>query len=156
MKIFLTHIYVLILFFSGCVRNVEIKETIPENTKSKICEKISFWLDEETSTVHKMISEGREKKIVSIIKYHHGKSIEIMKIVRSDCMNGRLRWIYFVPSTKYVIELTEVLTSDSEISFEWKNRNSEGEEDSGSDKLIECSEQGFIAGKENDEPELFK
>ncbi len=139
---------VLLVQLSGCAGHKKIVESPPESYKVKESDPISFWLDKETDTVHKIASENGVKKIVSVIKYNEGKPLEVMKIIISDSNNGKLHWIYFVPSTKYVVELTESSEVDSGIKIDWKNRTPEGLEDSGSDILVRCTENGDLYKKE--------
>lgn len=141
----------LVILAAGCsTQEVVQKIPIPPVVEKEI--KIAgFWLDEETGTVHKIINENGQEKVVSIIKYKDGNSLEVMKVISSQNRDGKLHWIYFVPSTKYVVELTTSVMTDNKINIEWKNRSGEGEEDSGKDVLLRCSETGISSDKKENE-----
>lgn len=146
MKFFLMAILSLILFFSGCANSKQIQQnTLMPETDSRI-ENFNFWLDEETGTVHKISGKNGREKVVSIIKYRKGIPLEEMKIISSDHVNGNIHWIYFVSSTGYTVELTVLSMFDNSMDVEWKNRDENGGDDSGKDKLIMCDENGFING----------
>jgi hypothetical protein len=138
----------LFLLMSGCVSQQE--KPIHSSKSADIIEpeEINYWLDEETGTVHKVITVNGAEKVVSIIKYKDGNPLEVMKIISSGSVDGKIHWIYFVPSTRYIVELTAVSRNDEEIKIEWKNRNEEGDEDSGTDILLRCAEYGVPPGKE--------
>lgn len=148
MKNYVLFIFFLMFLISGCVSNQEKLEHPTDSAGINEPETVSFWLDEETGTVHKMIAANGTEKVVSIIKYKDGNLLETMKIISSGSVDGKFHWIYFVPSTKYIVEFTAASYEDNEIKIEWKNRNAEREEDSGTDILLRCEEQGFVPGKE--------
>lgn len=150
-KIYLTAIICFMLLFHGCGRNHKAGENTAGSVSVYEQKKLSYWFDKETSTVHTILYKNGEKRIVSIIKYRDGEPLEIMKIIRSDDKNGRLQWTYFVPSTKYIVELKTVSITGNEITFEWKNRSSEGDVKSGLDILTECNQYGIVSGKNNGE-----
>ncbi len=138
---------IILILITGCSTNKIIHE-IPLKPVIEHEIKISgFWLDEETGTVHKIIIENGKEKVVSVIKYKDGKSLEVMKIISSQNTDGKLHWIYFVPSTKYIVELTTSEISDNKVNVEWKNRSGEDEEESGSEILFRCSEIGISSDK---------
>jgi len=152
MKNYVMFAFALLILFSSCSSNKQIEKTSAKPDIRKF-EKINFWLDEETGTVHKITFEKGVAKATSIIKYRDGKPLEVMKIISSENNNGKIHWIYFSPSTKYVVELTAVLIGAKEINVEWKNRTPEGIEDSGTDRFVKCNENGSIEGKENSNSE---
>jgi len=132
------------LLFFGCLSNSTVQQNIstPEiNSGSAV---LNFWLDKETGTVHKIAVQNGTEKILSIIKYRKGIPLEDMKLTFSDNVNGHLHWVYSVPSTAYIVELTVLSKNEHSINVEWKNKNDNGEEDSGNDILIRCDETGFI------------
>ena len=126
----------LMLFLPGCGKNIKTIISSPEPVGQQNQVLATYWFDKETSTVHTIISKGGEKRVVSIIKYRDGAPLEIMKIIRSVDKNGMLHWAYFVPSTKYIVELTMVSITGNEITFEWKNRSFEGDVKHGRDILV--------------------
>jgi len=135
------------IFISGCARDPVRKETEPISDIKIKTEQVGYWLDEETDTVHKIVYENGSVKVVSTVKYKNQNPLEVMRILSSRNINGKIHWVYFVPSTKYIVELTELSTSEDGINVEWKNKSARGEEKSGSDLLLRCAENGFIAGK---------
>ena len=144
-------IILIVLSLSACgadFKTGNLTETTPGDKIIHEKDSIRYWFDRETSTVHKMICRSGEKRIVSIIKYHQGEPLEIMKVIKSVNLNGGLNWAYFVPSTKYIVELTVISMNDNQIMFEWKNMAADGVEKSGRDILVECDQSGMIqAGK---------
>ena len=153
-----TVIMLIILFLSGCAGKVKTgitTEISPGHKSSPDKEIITYWFDKETSTVHKMMCKSGEKRIISIVKYYKGEPIELMKIIKSANMNGRLHWAYFVPSTKYIVELSTLSITENKITIEWKNRTGDGVEKSGRDILIECNQFGIIPAGKNGEKESF-
>ncbi|MCL2155072.1 MAG: hypothetical protein FWH53_05345 [Leptospirales bacterium] len=103
---------------------------------------VSYWLDPETDTVHKMITINEESSVVSIIKYSNGITTEVMDIVKSEIIDGRLNWAYYVPSTGYTVMMKIVSSNDNEITVAWDNRDVNDETDSGEEVLIRCEENG--------------
>ena len=103
---------------------------------------VSYWLDSETATVHKMITVNEKNKVVSIIRYNNGNRTEVMDIIRSEIVDGKVKWAYYVPSTGYTVEMKVVISNDNEISIEWNNRDTKGETDSGDEVLVRCKEDG--------------
>ncbi len=149
---------IVFMHFSGCTSRKNIIGTPLNSDTVKESDKINFWLDSETDTVHKISSENGIKKVLSVVKYKEGKPLEVMKIISSDSNNNKLHWIYFVPSTKYIVELSEISTDDRRIEIGWKNRTPEGVEDSGSDILVKSNENGAVkknSNQENDISESF-
>ncbi len=143
-------IFTLIFLISGCVNHPGIQNTPLKTALPRESGKVNFWLDEETGTVHRTETVEGVEQVVSIIKYKDEKPLEVMKILSSQNKNGKIRWSYFVPSTQYVVELIAISLSENEISIEWKNRNAEGDEDSGTDHFLRCNETGLIPGKNID------
>ena len=94
-------------------------------------ETVSFWLDPETSTVHKMLTVNEKSEIVSIIRYSDGVSTEVMEIIKSEIVDGKVKWAYYVPSTGYTVEMKTVSFNNNEIVVEWNNRDMDGKTDSG-------------------------
>ena len=103
---------------------------------------VSYWLDPETDTVHKMITINEESRVVSIIKYSDGISTEVMDIIKSEIIDGKLNWAYYVPSTGYTVMMKIVSSNDNEITVAWNNRDVNDETDSGEEVLIRCEENG--------------
>lgn len=143
MKKCITVITGLMLLISACGRFIKIKDITKEHDPGYGLEQIKYWYDTETSTVHKMICQDAEKKIVSVIKYHDGTLLEVMRIIKCGKMDGRLNWAYYVPSTQYIVELTAVSVAEDKIQFQWKNRTADGVENSGLDILARCDKYGF-------------
>lgn len=146
MKKYITVLAGLLLLLFTCGKDVKIKDSSWKPVRNIEPGTIKYWLDKETSTVHKMTCNGTDKSIVSIIKYRDGMPLEVMKIIKSGNINGRLHWAYFVPSTKYIVELTALSLTENEIKFEWKNKAGDGVEKSGRDILVNCNEYGIISG----------
>jgi len=149
MKNYTALVFVILTFLSGCLSSSMIDKAPVKHEVLKEAEKNNFWLDQEAGTVHTIVSENGEKKVVSIIKYKKGNILEVMKILTSENINGQLHWIYFSPSTKYIVELTAVSNSEKGIAIKWKNKNPQGEEKSGTDIFVKCNENGFIEDREN-------
>jgi len=105
-------------------------------------ELVSYWLDAETATVHKMITVNAKSKVVSIIRYNNGNRTEVMDIIRSEIVEGRVNWVYYVPSTGYTVEMNAVSSNDNEINIKWKNRDENGAADFGDEVLVRCKENG--------------
>ena len=103
---------------------------------------VSYWLDTETATVHKMVTVNEKSRVVSIIRYSNGVRAEVMDIIRSEIVDGKVKWAYYVPSTGYTVEMKAVLSNDYEVPIEWNNRDADGETDFGDDVLIRCKEDG--------------
>lgn len=143
--------FIFAVLITGCLSVNKTQQNLTVPDEAEASGRSVFWLDRETGTVHKIISENGIEKVVSIIKYRHGIPLEKMKIVSSENSEGKIHWIYFVPSTKYIVELTALSFDNSGISVEWKNKSSDGDVDSGSDILIKCDEHGFINDKIPDE-----
>ena len=121
----------------NCAKSVK-----DDSVYSPVTEAVSYWLDTETSTVHKMITINEKSKIVSIIRYNDGVSTEVMEIVKSETVAGKIRWAYYVPSTGYTVEMEAVSFNDNEIVVKWNNKDMDGETDSGDETLIRCEENG--------------
>jgi len=145
-KILLLLLSMFIIFYGCSVKKELVKAPIktPVKKTDPVVElpKSGYWLDKETETVHRIVVENGAEKVVSIIKYKDGKILEVMKILSSENNKGKLHWIYFVPSTKYIVELNAISVNNNEITVEWKNRGAKGETGSGNDRLIKCDENG--------------
>ena len=137
-----------LFFLSGCSDHVGVIESLAKQGNNEHLEIVCFWYDKETSTVHKIASENGKERVVSVIKYRNGRFLEKMKIISSSCLEGKTQWIYFVPSTKYVVEMNAVLKGGSSTALDWKNQTAEGEIKSGSDQLVRCDETGAILSEE--------
>jgi len=136
---------VSILFFCGlnCIKSVKDDLSVPAGN-------VSYWLDSETSSVHKMITVNDKSEIVSIIRYEDGISIEVLEIIRSEIIDGKLSWAYYVPSTGYTVEMKVVSSDANRITVKWKNKNTDGGTDSGDEILIRCEENGSDLSSGND------
>ncbi|PKL19268.1 MAG: hypothetical protein CVV49_01960 [Spirochaetae bacterium HGW-Spirochaetae-5] len=144
MKKTIFFITALLLIFSGCLNRQLVPENIPDSKINSGVVNFSYWLDEETGTVHKVAEQDGIETVVSIIRYRKEIPLEEMKILKSEYVEGKLHWIYYVPATGYTLEFTAVSKSSNSITIEWKNRNAEGEVDSGMDLIVRCNETGFI------------
>ena len=133
-------VVVSILFLCGLSCAKFIKDDLVYSADE--AEDASYWLDSETSTVHKMITINEKSKIVSIIRYSNGIKIEVMDVIRSEIIAGKANWAYYVPSTGYTVEMKVISSNDNEITIEWNNKDADGEVDSGEEILIRCEENG--------------
>ena len=131
---------VFILFVCGlnCTKSVKDDSIASADEAGSV----GYWLDPETSTVHKMINVDEKKKVVSIIRYDDGIKTEVMDIIKSEIVDGKINWAYYVPSTGYTVEMKAVSFKGNKIIVKWKNRNAEGGTDSGDETLIRCAENG--------------
>ncbi|MCL1864478.1 MAG: hypothetical protein FWF73_01555 [Spirochaetes bacterium] len=131
-------IVVSILLGLNCIKSIKDDSIYNSDEAGDV----TYWFDSETSSVHKMITINEKSRVASIIRYTNGIKTEVMEIIRSEIVDGKIRWVYYVPSTGYTVEMKAVLSNDNEISIEWNNRDSDGETDSGTEVLIRCEENG--------------
>jgi hypothetical protein len=102
----------------------------------------SYWLDAETSSVHKMVTVNEKTTVVSIIRYNNGNRTEVMDLIKSEIVDGKVNWSYYVPSTGYTVEMKAVSSNENEIAVSWNNKNEREEADSGDEILVRCKEDG--------------
>ena len=102
----------------------------------------SYWLDAETSSVHKMVTVNEKTTVVSIIRYNNGNRTEVMDLIKSEIIDGKVNWSYYVPSTRYTVEMKVVSSNDNEIAVSWNNKNEREEADAGDEILVRCKEDG--------------
>lgn len=136
---------VIVLY--GCSNQKQKTAVNLEGKRTSNQVSVNFWFDKETNTVHKFISENGEERVISIIKYKDRAVLEKMIIVKSRFRDGHLQWAYFVPTTKYIVELNALSLSGDSISVNWTNKNARGEVSSGADVLVRCNEDGSIIGE---------
>ena len=103
---------------------------------------VSYWLDTETNSVHKMITINGKTMVESIIRYDNGTAEEVMEVIRSEVVDGKAVWAYYVPSTGYTVEMKVVSSTGNEITVEWNNKDPEDEVNYGEEVLIRCEEHG--------------
>ena len=139
---------VFILFLCGlnCAKSIKDDLKYSSNTVGDA----SYWLDPETSTVHKMITINENREIVSIIRYSDGIRTEVMEIIKSEIIDDKVNWAYYVPSTGYTVEMKVVSFNSNKIIIKWKNRDANGETDSGDEVLVRCEENGTDFSPRND------
>ena len=89
-----------------------------------------------------MITINGKTMIESIIRYDNGTAEEVMEVIRSEVVDGKSAWAYYVPSTGYTVEMKVVSSTGNEITVEWNNKDPEDEVNYGEEVLIRCEEYG--------------
>jgi len=138
---FVLFISIALLFGLNCAKSIK------DDSHNGI---VSYWLDPETGTVHKMVTVNERSRIVSIIRYRNGIKTEVMDIIKSEIIGGKLVWAYYVPSTGYTVEMKIISSNDNRITVVWNNKDKDGDIDSGEEYLARCEEDGTGLSPQSD------
>jgi hypothetical protein len=111
----------LVTLVAGCARGPKGLSAAEQAVAAPF---VGVWEDQETGSRTTVTLAGGQIRVAGVVD----RDGEVFPVRQQEWTGSGLTWVYFVPSTEYLVTIEADGVEDGRMHFRWSNHESAGED----------------------------